>query len=236
MQKTDWPEIQRKEDLDDLQRELSGQDGARVQRFLRDDDPRSREGRRKKAERRFRDLLERLLDDPEYRALYEQLGNELSSAEYDADSAISDLEQKLADLQIQIDALENAAARGPDGQPVFKTADGRVVSADGQALPREIADGIIWPANAPTAEDYFALKQSHRDFTDLLDQWRTYRFDVLGDIRDRYDDRDNPMSKDDLRDAIQRIEDLRPAPASLETKPSQEAQLSPAPQAFLSFN
>ncbi len=205
-----------RQDFTDQQNELMGNETGRRARFLGGANARTARLEKERKDRVFRDLLDRLLDDPEYRALYEELGRELSSAEFEADDAISDLEQKLADVRNQIDALENAAARGPDGQPVFKTADGRVVAVDGQELPPEIADGIIWPANAPTAEDYFTLQQNQRDLTDLLDQWRTYRFEVLGDIRDRYDDREKPMTKDDYRNDLARIQDAVPDMSKVE--------------------
>ena len=116
--------------------------------------------------------------------------------------------------------MEARAAKTLDGSPVFRTADGRVVNADGEDLLPEIAAGIQWPANAPTAEEYFDAKQRHDELTTSLEEWHGYRNDTLGGIRDRYEERDNPMSKGELRDAQDAIERSAPSLASLEIVPA----------------
>lgn len=181
--------------------------------------------------RAFRDALERMLQDPEYRALYEELGTRLAEAEYDADAVIADLEASLRDLDAQISDMEARAAKGPDGQPVFKTADGRVVDAHGRELPPEIAAGIIWPPGAPSAEDYFDAKDQRVATDALLDDWRGYRNDTLGGLRDRHSDRDDPMTKDEMRDALRKIQESAPRSKTVEiaepeSSPLQSASLS----------
>ncbi|MGH1417093.1 MAG: hypothetical protein ACRBB0_26655 [Pelagimonas sp.] len=198
-------------DFDDLQREITGQDGARMKRFLSSDDPRSMTAEKKRQkERAFRDLLDRLLEDPEYRALYEDLGNKLRDTETQTDTAIALVEAKLQDADQLIDDMERRAAKDPDGRPVFRYADGRVVDANDEELPPEIAAGIQWPDNAPTAEDYFIAKSRRNDLAAHLEELQSYRNDVLGNIRHRYDDRDNPMSKEDIREALEEIETSSP--------------------------
>jgi len=152
----------RAQDFVDLQHELRGEDIGRLRRFLSPDDVRAPEAQRKK---RARDALRRqlveLLLDPAYRALYTAVGTRLSEAEVQADRAIVRVEAQLLDAVQAIEEMENAAARGPDGQPVFRYADGRVVTADGEELPPEIAAGIVWPPHAPSAEAYFAERARH---------------------------------------------------------------------------
>lgn len=224
-------------DFDDLQREVTGQDGARMRRFLSPDDPRVMSAEKKAAkERAYRDLLDRLLLDPEYQALYTDLGDKLGQAEAETDSAIAMIQHQLRVADQAIADMEAAAAKGPDGQPVFRAPDGRVVNAEGQELPPEIAAGIQWPANAPTAEDYFAAKRRRDDLETHLEDLHIYRNDTLGGIRHRYDDRDDPISKDDLRDVLEQIEAQRPAMASLKTTTQNEATLTSAPQTFSTFN
>lgn len=194
-------------DFDDLQREVSGQEAGRMRRFLSSGDPRAMSNEKKKAkEQAYRDLLDQLLQDPEYKALYIELSDKLGTAERDADTAIEMIQRQLQLAEQAILNMETAAAKGPDGNPVFRYADGRVVNADGEDLPPEIAEGIQWPDNAPSAEDYFTAKRQRDDLAVHLDNLHTYRNEVLGDIRHRYDDRENPMSKDDMRDALQTIE------------------------------
>lgn len=198
-------------DFDDLQRETTGQDGARMQRFLSPNDPRSMNAEKKRQkERAYRDLLDHLLQDPEYRALYEDLGDKLRDAETQAATAITLIEEKLNKADQVLEDMKRRAAKDPDGRPVFRYADGRVVNADGEEIPPEIAAGIQWPENASSAEDYFAAKRHQNDLSTQLDGLRIYRNDVLRDIRHRYDDRDNPMSKDDMRVALEEIENLAP--------------------------
>lgn len=113
--------------------------------------------------------------------------------------------------------MERNAARDPDGKLVFKYADGRVVYADGTAVEPEIAEGIIWPDDAPRAEDYFAKRDHHTAVDAKLHEWSNYRNDVLGGIRDRYDDRKNPFEDHDgVKDALEQIDASRAKLASLE--------------------
>jgi hypothetical protein len=179
-----------------------------MRRFLSPDDPRAMSSAKKKAkERAYRDLLDELLQDPEYKALYIELGDTLGTAERDADLAIETVQRQMQLAEQAIRDMQTSAPKGPDGKPVFRYADGRVVNADGEDLPPEIAEGIQWPDDAPSARHYFAAKRQRDDLAVHLDNLHTYRNDVLGDIRDRYDDRENPMSEDDMRDALQTIED-----------------------------
>jgi len=202
----------RQRDFDDLQNEAAGNETGRITRFLNADDERSVEGKRRKrekqeaADRRFMDLMK----DPEYAALYHDLGDKLRDAETGADQTIAAIQAQLRTIERDIEDMEARAAKGPDGAPVFRTADGRVVNADGEELPPEIAAGIVWPDNAPSAEDYFAARAEQDAVEAKLSDWQNYRNDVLGDIRHRYDDEDNPMEKDDLREALEAIEDARP--------------------------
>ncbi len=209
-------------DREDYNDAIAGRDSGRMIRFGGKSHTR-REIEKKKAEQAFRDALELLLQDPEYRALYEELGSRLASAEIEADTVIADLEATLQDLDAQIADMEARAAKGPDGNPVFKTDDGQTVYADGTALPPEIAEGIIWPPNAPSGTGYFDAKDRRTDGAALLADWQEYRNDTLGGIRDRYEDRENPLSKDDIRDAEREIEDIAPKISSLPPEPSEIA-------------
>jgi len=151
----------------------------------------------------------------------------LSDAERSADQTIADIQIALRKLEDDIADMEARAAKTLDGKPVFRTADGRVVNADGEQLPPEIAAGIQWPANAPNAEDYFAAKQRQGELIAGLEEWQGYRNDTLGGIRDRYEDRENPMSKDDLRAAQDAIEQSTPAISGLEITPA-SVEVQPA--------
>jgi hypothetical protein len=200
-------------DFEDLQNEIAGRDVGKIARFLSADDPRSAEAKRKQQERRAADTR-RFLDlmkDPEYRTLYTELGQRLQDAEQQTDQVIAATEAAISALETEIADMEARAAKGPDGTPVFKTADGRVVDANGEELPIEIAAGIIWPADAPSAEAYSAAQAEHDALRQYLDDLNGYRTDVLGGIRDRHDDTTNPMDKVDLRQSLDDIEAMMPA-------------------------
>lgn len=217
---------------DDYNNAIAGRETGRMLRFGAKSKAQA-EADQRKAERVFRDALDRLLADPEYRALYEQLGERLIEAERAADQMLVDIQAAIDVLDEHIVDMEARAARDPDGQPVFRTADGRVLNARGEELPLEIADGIIWPPNAPSAEDYFGAREKRDDLAAQLQDWQGYRNGTLGDLRDRYDDRDNPMSKDELEDALEALDAARPSEISVEaSQTTQEAELSTAPMTF----
>lgn len=223
-------------DFEDQQNELAGRETGRMARFGVGAAREHEIKEKKRSERAYRDALDRLLLDPEYRRLYEELGSALGSAETESDSQITTIREQLSRVEEDIAAMERDAARGPDGRPVFRSADGRVVYADGSDVPAEIAEGIIWPEGAPSAEDFFASKDRQTALQHALEDWMIYRNDVLGGVRDRYDDRDNPMSKDAMRDALDEIESHRPPEVSMETTARQEASQSSTPQVFPDFN
>lgn len=214
---------------DDYNHALSGVETGRMPRFGAKSKA-ELEKKQKKAERVFRDALDRFLQDPDYRALYVQLGQRLNDAEQEADTVLAETQAALRNLSKKIAEMEGRAATGPDGQLVFLTADGRVVDGNAEELPPEIAEGIIWPANAPTAEEYFGALEYQNALTQQLEEWQSYRTDTLGDIRNRYDDRENPMSIEGMNNALEAIDAARPLVIAAEaSKPSQEAELSVSP-------
>ena len=210
-------DTKRKRDFDDLQHEISGVDNGRMKRFLNATDERTPEGRRKKREgERSRQRLADMLLDPVYARLHHQLGNKLIMAEAEADSALETLERQLSEIGHALAAMEDRAARDPSGKLVFRYANGRVAYSDGSTVPDEILEGIIWPPHAPSAEDYFAVQAQRDQIEERLMEWESYRNEVLGSIRDTYDDEENPFqSPDDIQAALDQIESTRPPAPSV---------------------
>ena len=100
-----------REDTEDFHNAIAGRETGRQMRFggqTRD----TESSELKKSERAFRDALDRLLQDPEYRMLYGQLGETLSAAEHGADQTIADI-QIGEDLPPRDDVTRKHAAR-PD--------------------------------------------------------------------------------------------------------------------------
>lgn len=215
-------EKRKRRDFEDQQNELAGRDTGRMVRFgVGLSQTRDAEEKKRK-ERAYRDALDRLLaSDPEYRMLYEALGDRLGEAEATADQTIEAIQAALA---TQEDVNQDMRDRAPKigGKAVFRYADGRVVDEDGRQIDAVVAAGIVWPANAPSAEDYFSGLARASNLRASLDDWQSFRNVTLGDLRNRYDDRDNPMSKDDLRDALTEIERARPAVFNVEIQDKPE--------------
>lgn len=225
-------DTRRQQDRDDLQNEVAGRETGRMKKFLTADGSDTNAEKKRRKDRAFQDALERLLaTDLEYRALYEALGDRLGSAEVEADEAIAALRVEIDNLDTLINDMRDQAARLPDGRPVFRHADGRVVDENGDAIAPELAEGVIWPTDAPSAEDYFAATDKRAALWDLMGQWEAYRNDTLGGIRDRYDDRNDPMSKDDLKDALDQIETVRPKSISFEQDLIVRERAAPVTQA-----
>lgn len=227
---------QERRDFEDQQNELAGRETGRRARFGVGNTQMQATKEREKKERAYRDALERLLlNDPEYRALHKALGDELSNAETLADTRIATLQISLSGQLRKIQSMREKAPK-IDGKAVFPTSDGRVVDEDGIEIIGMSVDDINWPEGSVSAEAYEAALDHESALQSELSDWTNYRNNTLGDVRNRYEDRENPMNKDEMRDALEEIEASRPSEASLDTSSTTEAQLSHAPQAFPDFN
>lgn len=216
-------ELRKRLDREDYANELAGLETGRMPRFGLSTARTHEIQEKKRKEAAFRDALERLLlSDPEYRRMYEDLGAKLGEAESQTDETIIALQTALENEQENIQIMLDKAPKF-DGKAIFPTADGAVVDEDGYVIEGLSADDINWPEGSATADDYSAAQDRQKSLTDDLNSWLSYRNDTLGGIRDRYDDRDNPMSKEDIRDALQKLEDQTPNLNTL-ASPSEEAQ------------
>lgn len=229
----DKTDLRRRRDFDDLQNELAERETGRIARFGVGSERARQIEEKKRRERAFRDELERLLaTDPEYRALYSDLGNKLHDAETEADETISVLLKRIASIEDEISRMQHNALIVPGIGRVYRFADGRVVDESRVEVDPAIVADIVWPSGATTGEAYFAAQDELDALRSHLTDWESYRVETLGDIRDRHDNREDPMSKADMRDALQRIERNLPVPANVEL--SAEHLQAPAKQADVS--
>lgn len=143
-----------------------------------------------------------LASDPEYAARFREFGDFLGKAENATQAALDRAES-------EFDNLMDRAVRLPDGRAVFRNDNGQVITEDGKVVDPETSDGIAWPDNAPSYEDY---QRQRKELEDL----RRYQADVLGVARERYDDEDNPMSSEEFEEWEKRIQ--QEAPTSIELK------------------
>ena len=200
----------RQQDLDDLNNEMSGAETGRIKRFL-PNDVNTPEGKRKKEAREaFESQLMRLLQDPVYRAKYEETMSALEQAEQKTDAALVRIEQSIRTGKQNLTDMEDRAARLPDGTLVFRDAAGTVRTADGEAVEDHLAETILWTGNEPDFEAYQAQTQKVDALDNTHREVKDYRENVLGAARDRMSDEDDPPSMDEMDDIIEGISEKMP--------------------------
>lgn len=196
----------RQQDLEDLNHELAGVDVGRIRRFLSPDAFDAINGQRK-AKSRLDDLihqtmLDMMLMDQEYRLLYDDAMNRLRELEEATqqvlDKALSDLAKSRDHLQ---DTMDRAAIL--DGQRVFQDAKGHVWTEHDQRVKQTDAERIEWKGSEPSREDYLADREQVDISQQRVDGIREYQTDALGNARERLTDKDNPLTKDELRTLIE---------------------------------
>lgn len=202
----------RQRDFDDLQHEVAGRDVGRISRFLGEGHPNSPEAKRKKAEQeRTRHRLAMLLQDPIYRARYDDTWEALRRAELASDRALDHLAEQIAQAQLTLDQMEDDAARLPDGTMAFRDAAGVVRRADGSVVDDTLAATILWEGNEPSYEDYLAAQDRLAGLQNDRHDVERYQTDVLGTARDRMTDEANPPSLDELDRIMRSFEAEAPA-------------------------
>ncbi len=197
-------------DFKDQQDELAGRENGRMKRFL---SPEARpevqeEKRREAAYRSMLDYL--LLNDPEYRALYEKVRDRLAEIDHAVAEALQEVNERIARMEEEAHTL--------NGKKVFFSRDGkRAYTEDGEEVSAADVGRITRNDDASTWEDYGAAKKEREGIT-------RYQDDVLNPTRDRLEDKENPPSKDDLEGMLEDMEKQAPPAVQSKAKPhGQEA-------------
>lgn len=205
-------------DYSDLQNEIAERDVPRAKRFLTQsaavDGDQSK--RREKRERHSA-LMQRLMTDPAYQALYEETWSMLREAEANAEANIAAAAEILDQAKAELQEAQDNASTLPDGTRVFRTADGRVLDEDGHEIESDELDRITWRNDAPTYEEYLRRKQAVADAQAQHDAWLHYQTDVLGTARGRLTDQDNPLSPEELKEIQQQIAERVPQSSRLQS-------------------
>ncbi len=186
-------DARRQRDFDDLQNETSGLDAGRMKRFLHGArDPATLEKERKAREKTMLSALDALLlSDPEYAKLYEETWAQMVRAEKLADEILGKAEMRLVEIL-------DSATRLEDGRAVFKDEKGQLRTEDGKLIDPALAEGLAFPEDAPSYEDYRATRER-------IDKVRTYQVEVLGSAREVLSDREHPATKEELEDLKKRL-------------------------------
>ena len=148
-----------------------------------------------------------LYTDPAYTALYNDTIDLLARAEAATEEALQQAERDLTTARDALNETLDGANRLPDGTHVFRSADGNVYTGDGRVVGSEEAASVEWREDAPSYEDYLARRKAAGDAQHRIDELRRYQVDVLGRIRDRMTDPDNPPSPEDMEQAQAEIQE-----------------------------
>lgn len=211
-------ERQRDQALVDLDHETAGVDVGRIARHLgSENNPRNIKSKQERADKQFRTMLDLLLLDAEYRALYEDALKRLGDLENATQRAIEKAEQEITQAQQDLqDILDRAPTL--DGVRVFKDEDGNVWTEHGARVKDQDAERIEWRGDEPSHEEFLAgnsnLEQKILAHKELLE----YQTDVLGAAREKLTDENNPLKKDELSGFIQDLENGAPAAVHNENK------------------
>lgn len=207
----EWAERKRRQDIDDLNNEAAGREVGRISRFHPDRDPEVLNHKKREQEARMSALM-RLMRDAEYAAAYQGAWDSLNNAQPALDEALIDNAADTEQLEESLREMEARAARLPDGREMFRGADGSLRTADGQRLRGdELPASLAIPANAPSYEDYAAMRDALIAARQRGDHLARIQTEVIDPARDRLNDEDNPPSKgelDGIRDRLDRVPDM----------------------------
>ncbi|HNP50526.1 MAG TPA: hypothetical protein PKJ85_01870 [Nitrosomonas nitrosa] len=189
------------QDKIDLNHEMSGMPTGRRQRFLTQNDygVHGEESEKKKAERRYSNLLEYMLaEDARYAKLYYEVQDTLNQARRAAEHALSDINKQLEVAERTLQMMRDNAARLDDGTLVFRsTADGHVYTEDGRKLSDDEASGIAFSENAPSREAYNQAKSSVETARTKKTEVEAYQRDI-DHAQERLRDVENPLTLEEL--------------------------------------
>ena len=220
----------RERDLAEIQNEIAGRGHSRIRRFLPEDhesNPDAQE-KKKRQERAYRSALRALLKNESYRALYEETFDKLRSYEAATERALDRAREHLAEAKDALDEMRENASTLPDGTRVYRSEDGSVYTEDGALITGEALDAIEWRKGAPSYEDYTAQKKAAAEAESRVNDLLVYQADVLGDIRNRMEDEENPPSKEDMEMFQEKMEHAMPNRAEHQPEPVQEVPATTA--------
>lgn len=196
-------EERRQLDFDDLQNESAGRETGRMARFLSADTREARAGRGKGSDKTSEHLsrLQQLLaSNPAYAALYHETFDKLRAAEAATEAALQALQARRTQLEAAREDMLARAARLPDGTAVFRDEHGRVWSAEGEEIGGHALEAIVWPEDAPAYEAFSETGHALGNAAQKTEALRGYQVEVLGHVRERMRDEDEPPSVDELKD------------------------------------
>jgi hypothetical protein len=200
----------RRIDADDLNVELAGLNNGRIARFLVGDDDRQGgpDSKKERRLREFRTQLDLLLNDPAYRAAWDQANTLLSDTQDKLDAALLKVTASIERLGELVEGLEDKATKLPDGTAVFKAADGSVWTEDGRKLSDAEAASLNIPVNAPSWEQYKGAQEALDSARARRDRLIGIQTETVDPLRRELNDPDHPPSKERLEEIKKTLEQV----------------------------
>ncbi|MEM7530473.1 MAG: hypothetical protein AAF416_23055 [Pseudomonadota bacterium] len=204
----------RQKDHDDLQNELAGRDTGRMARFLTGAERGPEDLRRKRAREVEQTHLMLALQDPAYRARYEEVSRRLTDAMMATEQALTHLNEQIAVTESELDDVQGAAARLPDGSRVYRDEAGAVRRENGSTVDATLAATILWTGDEPTYTDFSEARDRHSAALAERAVVEAYQSEVLAPAQERLEDPANPPSLEDLDRILEPVETEMPTAVS----------------------
>jgi hypothetical protein len=214
-------------DLIDYNNESAGRETGRARRFFSSDGADLETSEQKKDERRFNALM-RLLQDPEYMRLYGDVAKAIDDAEDAAARALAKLSREGERALERLDDIKYAAATLNDGRRVYRAADGRIYTEDGDDVTDQEKSIRGLSANSPSWEEFKTAKEALVDIVRRRREVEDYLRDVVDPAKLRLSDPDHPPSDDELKDILNRLKTSQPA----DVRAAQEAMTAHEARTF----
>lgn len=146
-------------------------------------------------------LLDEMLKDPEYAALYHETKSLIDNAMVIAEEELENANIKLEALTKRRDELLDNSNRLADGTVVFKNKDGDVVTKDNEVITDQVLlDGIVWKDGATTYEEYADNDNEIGKTLESIDAITTYQVEVLGEAKEKIENEDEPPTEEEIKD------------------------------------
>lgn len=202
----------RQQDFDDLQREVAGLEVGRIGRFLPDDVRNPEQSEKRKAEQQAEMLtrLQMMMRDPEYAALHEKAVKTLRQVSTELDQINEDARRLWEADTRAIAQIDERAARDSQGRAVFKDKGGETRYADGALVAEDEAAGIVWRGDEPSLEERQFYAERRARVEGIMADSDGAQAEI-GDMQERLDDDDNPLSADEIKDLTEQAEGFAPA-------------------------
>lgn len=199
-------------DFEDLQNEIAGRDVGRISRFLSKEAIEIIKSRKGLTDEKFLNLLELLLlSDPEYAALYSEVWNTFDNAQIAVDQTLLDIERRLEKAEYNLSKKKDKASELSDGTKVFRSKDRKNAFTENERKLSEVEiSSVQWKKDSPDWEDFESAKNERDQAMHDKREVEDYQENVLFPVREKLNDKDNPPSKEELKELLDDIEQKMP--------------------------